>query len=57
MRGVFVSGETDVTELTRFARLDECRVGPVFIEDAMWILIAKYLVVLYQIDAGLEATE
>ena len=55
---VFVSGEADVTELPRFARLDERRIGAVVIENAVRILVAENLVVLDQVNAvGLEATE
>jgi hypothetical protein len=55
---VLVSGEADVTELARFARLDERPVGAVVIENAVRILVAENLVVLDQVNAvGLEATE
>ncbi len=45
-----MAGETDEAELAGIARFDQRGVGALFVEDAMRIFEAKYLVMLNQID-------
>ena len=46
-----MSGESDIAKLAGFTRLDQCGVGAIFGEDAMWILKANNLMMLDQVDA------
>src|SRR5438045_2873422 len=55
---ILVSGEADVAELARLARLDERSIRTLGVEDPVRILETDHLVVLDQIDAvGLQSAE
>ncbi len=55
---ILVTGEADVAQLAGLARLHERRVRAVVVEHAVRVLVAKYLVMLHQVDAvGLEAPQ
>ena len=55
---IFMTSETDETNLTGVARLYERGVGPLLVEDAMRIFVTKNLVVLDQIDViGLHSLQ
>ena len=48
---ILVTGEADVAQLARLARLHERRVRAVFVEDAVRVVVAKDLVMLHEVDA------
>jgi hypothetical protein len=46
---VFVTGETYVAKLPRFARLQKRRIGSRLVEDSMRVFVAQDLVMLHQV--------